>query len=106
MEQLSCRILVVDAKGGESQKSAALETGSIRQPERAAEGSRIHGARPARDPNGTGRGSWRRCSAGLDQGNAGRVDQPQNRPQGPGTSGEIETGNTTRGTGRRPYIGA
>jgi hypothetical protein len=68
------RILVVDAKRGESQKSAALETGSIRQPERAAEGSKIHGARPARDPNCTRRGSWRRCSTGLDQGNAGRVD--------------------------------
>src|SRR5437867_6464696 len=34
----------------------------------------------------------RRCSAGRDQGNAGRVDQPPNRPQGPGASGEIERG--------------
>jgi hypothetical protein len=39
MEQSSCRILGIDAKGSESQKSAALETGSVRQPERAAEGS-------------------------------------------------------------------
>ena len=36
----------------ESQKSAALETESIRQPERAAAGSTIHGACPTRDPKG------------------------------------------------------
>jgi hypothetical protein len=58
-------ILWFDAKGDQSQKSAALETGSIRQPERAAEGSTIHGTRPARDFNFTRRGSWRRYSAGA-----------------------------------------
>jgi hypothetical protein len=47
MEQVIRRILGVDAKGGESQKFAALETRSIRQSERAPEGSTIHGARPA-----------------------------------------------------------
>src|SRR4030095_9195710 len=63
-------------------KSSALETGSIRQPERAAEGPTIHGARPACDRRRTRWALRRGHSAGGDQGASGRFDDSPDRSQG------------------------
>jgi hypothetical protein len=59
---------------------------------RAPEGSKVHGARAARDLNGTRRDSRRRDAAGRHQGNAGRASQSQNGPQGPRVRREVERG--------------